>query len=57
MYETVIVDTADIAYDYCTKYILDNANIETNLPNIVKPEHFKYLEDARLIYYGMLRNY
>ena len=42
--------------EFC-KYILDNANIETNLPNIVKPEHFKYLEDARLIYYGMLRNY
>ena len=25
MFETIIVDTADIAYDYCTKYILDNA--------------------------------
>lgn len=25
MYETVIIDTADIAYDYCTKYICDNA--------------------------------
>ena len=25
MYETIIVDTADIAYDYCTKYICDNA--------------------------------
>jgi hypothetical protein len=24
MYETIIVDTADIAYDYCTKYICDN---------------------------------
>jgi hypothetical protein len=25
MYETIVVDTADIAYDYCTKYICDNA--------------------------------
>ena len=25
MFETIIVDTADIAYDYCTKYICDNA--------------------------------
>ena len=25
MYETIIIDTADIAYDYCTKYICDNA--------------------------------
>lgn len=25
MYETIVLDTADIAYDYCTKYICDNA--------------------------------
>ena len=25
MYETIVVDTADIAYDYCVKYICDNA--------------------------------
>ena len=25
MFSTIIVDTADIAYDYCTKYICDNA--------------------------------
>ena len=25
MFETIIVDTADIAYDYCTKYVCDNA--------------------------------
>ena len=24
-FETIIIDTADIAYDYCTKYICDNA--------------------------------
>lgn len=25
MFQTIIIDTADIAYDYCTKYICDNA--------------------------------
>lgn len=25
MFQTVVIDTADIAYDYCTKYICDNA--------------------------------
>lgn len=25
MYETIVLDTADIAYDYCTKYVCDNA--------------------------------
>ena len=25
VFETIIIDTADIAYDYCTKYICDNA--------------------------------
>lgn len=25
MFETIVIDTADIAYDYCTKYICDNA--------------------------------
>ena len=25
IYETIVIDTADIAYDYCTKYICDNA--------------------------------
>jgi hypothetical protein len=24
-FSTIIIDTADIAYDYCTKYICDNA--------------------------------
>ena len=27
MFETIIVDTADIAYDYCTKYILDTSYV------------------------------
>ena len=28
MFETIIVDTADIAYDYCTKYICNNNNVD-----------------------------
>lgn len=29
MYETIIVDTADIAYDYCEKYICSMHNVDT----------------------------
>jgi len=29
MFETIIIDTADIAYDYCTKYICANNNADT----------------------------
>lgn len=29
MFETIIVDTADIAYDYCVKYICNNNNAQT----------------------------
>lgn len=28
-FETIIVDTADIAYDYCEKYICSNYNVDT----------------------------
>ena len=28
-FETIIVDTADIAYDYCEKYICSNASVDT----------------------------
>lgn len=28
-FETIIIDTADIAYDYCEKYICDNNNVDT----------------------------
>lgn len=28
MFETIIIDTADIAYDYCTKYICSNNNVD-----------------------------
>lgn len=29
MFETIIVDTADISYDYCVKYICANNNVDT----------------------------
>ena len=29
MFETIIVDTADIAYDYCSKYICSNNGVDT----------------------------
>ena len=41
---------------YCAefvKYVLENAGIKTNLPEIVKPEHFESLEDINEIYYGL----
>ena len=28
-FETIIIDTADIAYDYCEKYICNNNNVDT----------------------------
>lgn len=46
---------------YCAefvKYVLDSNNIDTkNLPEIIKPEDFKKLLNAQLIYRGKLRKY
>ena len=45
---------------YCAefvKYVLEKAGIKTNLPEIVKPEHFESLEDINEIYYGLLKKY
>ena len=45
---------------YCAefiKYVLTKANIKTNLPEIVKPEHFKNLENLKEIYSGLLKKY
>lgn len=45
---------------YCAefvKYLLENANIENNLPEMIKPEDFKKLENIRLIYDGKLKDY
>ena len=29
MFETIIIDTADIAYDYCSKYVCSNNNVDS----------------------------
>ena len=45
---------------YCAefvKYVLDNAKVKNNLPEVIKPEDFKKLENIRLEYKGKLRDY
>lgn len=45
---------------YCAefvKYLLENAQIENNLPDIIKPEDFLHLENIREEYRGYLREY
>ena len=47
-------------YFYCAefvKYALEQAGVETNLPEVVKPEHFKRMEGLKEIYTGLLREY
>lgn len=45
---------------YCAefvKYALDKAKIETNLPDLVKPENFKEIKNIKLEYDGLLKFY
>lgn len=45
---------------YCAefvKYVMEKADIKTNLPDIVKPEDFKMLDNIEEIYSGLLRKY
>ena len=45
---------------YCAefvKYLLDNAKVDLNLPEVVKPEDFKAVEKLKLIYKGKLKKY
>lgn len=45
---------------YCAEFVktvMDNAEIENNLPEAVKPEDFKYLDNLELLYSGMLKDY
>ena len=44
---------------YCAefiKYVITKAHIETNLPEVVKPEHFKNINDLHEVYSGLLKN-
>lgn len=45
---------------YCAefvKYVLDKAKIEINLPEVVKPEDFKKIEQLQETYSGLLKQY
>ena len=45
---------------YCAefvKYIIEKANIHLNLPEVVKPEDFKQIEELHEVYAGLLRKY
>ena len=45
---------------YCAefvKYLFDEANIENNLPELVRPENFKEISNIKLEYEGYLRTY
>lgn len=45
---------------YCAefvKYVMEQAGIETKLPEAVKPEDFKKIENLEKVYSGLLRKY
>lgn len=45
---------------YCAefvKYVIETAGVKTNLPDMIKPEHFKKLENIKLVYEGKLKDY
>lgn len=47
-------------YFYCAefmKYIIEEAGIKLQLPEIAKPEDFKKIEQLKQIYSGFLKNY
>lgn len=45
---------------YCAefvKYVMENSNINLDLPDPIKPEDFKQIEGLKEIYRGLLRKY
>ena len=45
---------------YCAefvKHVLENSGLETNLPEIIRPDDFKYIENLKLEYEGKFRDY
>ena len=47
-------------YFYCAefvKYLLDESNLDVNLPEIVKPDDFNKIDNLQEIYTGILRKY
>ena len=60
-YETIIIDTADIAYDYCVKYVCANNNVDTvgDLPygkgyGLVEKEFDECLRQIVQMGYGLV---
>ena len=61
MYETIIVDTADIAYDLCTKYVCANNNADSvsDIPygkgyGMIEKEFDEALRSIVLMNYGLV---
>ena len=47
-------------YLYCAefvKYVLESAEVKTELPEVVKPENFKQIKGIKHIYSGKLKDY
>ena len=45
---------------YCAEFvkkIMDDSDIDNNLPDVVKPEDFKYIDNINLHYSGLLKDY
>lgn len=45
---------------YCAefvKYVLDESNIKLNLPELIRPESFKGIDESMEIYSGLLKDY
>lgn len=45
---------------YCAefvKYVLEEAGIKLELPEIIRPEDFKQIPNKKIVYKGLLRNY
>lgn len=45
---------------YCAefvKYVIENAGVDLRLPEIIKPEDFKYIMELETVYDGLLRKY
>ena len=44
---------------YCAefvKYVIENAKVDTGLPEVVKPEDFKYMKGLKEVYNGLLKD-
>ena len=60
MYRKMFIKIGKEYSFYCAefvKYVLEKAAIETELPDLVKPEDFKQIKDLRTEYDGFLRCY